>query len=331
MNDPRDAAEANIDAARQLAEARAGEVRPEPTGPLPPYVGSSGLDVTILRPRKRVLVFALTEAQWRDLWLLENPHRWNAQTSGHAPDRERVARRFGLTFMGPGSPDCAAQAIEMARAVAGHALDETRPARDRQDRQTTDRADNRADHRARRVGQVRPGPPVSTKAERDAAEDARLQAILEQECARREGLDPEAWHAPQLWPDERERWAIIGSRLYPEPLDVLACVAALPPHVVVVSGGARRVDTWAVWAAEHRGHRTETIPAEWKRLGFRAGPIRNAQIIESVVRVLAFPHGEAKGTRGALELASAEARKRARRGLALPIFIHEHGKGWTRG
>lgn len=172
---------------------------------------------------------------------------------------------------------------------------------------------------------------MSTKAQREAAEDARLQSLLERECARREGLNPELWHAPQLWPDERERWAIIGSRLYPDVLDVVRCVAALPPHVVVVSGGARRVDSWAVYAAKHRGHRTETIAAEWKRLGVRAGPIRNAEIIESVVRVLAFPFGEAKGTNGALDLARAEHKRRGRNGGQLPIFIFEHGKGWTRG
>lgn len=150
--DPRGMARANMDAERDVADAIARcEVKPEPapTGPLPDYVAGSGLDVLTLRPRKARQSFTLTEDEWRRLWLLENPHRTTAQVAGHAPDPDRVARRFALTFVGPRAPASAEEAIQMARAIAGHALDETAPEQARTDRHVTERERNQRDHRAR--------------------------------------------------------------------------------------------------------------------------------------------------------------------------------------
>src|SRR6266702_3977823 len=49
-----------------------------------------------------------------------------------------------------------------------------------------------------------------------------------------------------------ERVAIVGSREYPDLPSVQVFVRSLPLDTVVVSGGARGVDTAAKWAAESR-------------------------------------------------------------------------------
>ena len=47
--------------------------------------------------------------------------------------------------------------------------------------------------------------------------------------------------------------AIVGSRDYPHPEHIWSYVATLPADTVVVSGGARGVDSWAAAAATRHG------------------------------------------------------------------------------
>jgi hypothetical protein len=93
-----------------------------------------------------------------------------------------------------------------------------------------------------------------------------------------------------------ERVAIVGSRDFPNAGAVSAFVRSLPPHTVVVSGGARGVDQWAEEAAKQRGLQTKIIQADWDNLGRRAGPIRNAEIVASSDRLVAFWNGRSRGT-----------------------------------
>ena len=100
------------------------------------------------------------------------------------------------------------------------------------------------------------------------------------------------------------RIAIVGSRSYPCPDLVEAFVADLPDNIIVVSGGARGVDTFAEEAAEACGLETLIFQADWENLGRKAGPIRNEQIIAHADRVVAFWDGRSRGTLNALVLAS---------------------------
>ena len=61
--------------------------------------------------------------------------------------------------------------------------------------------------------------------------------------------------------------AIVGSRDYPHPEHVWSYVATLPADTVVVSGGARGVDSWAAAAATHHGLQVRVYPADWRRYG----------------------------------------------------------------
>jgi hypothetical protein len=101
------------------------------------------------------------------------------------------------------------------------------------------------------------------------------------------------------------RVAIVGSREYPDPQEVRAYVADLPPETIVVSGGARGVDTTAAFAAVRRGLTCEVIRADWRRHGKRAGFLRNREVVARADRVVAFWDGESRGTKHAIDLARA--------------------------
>lgn len=92
-------------------------------------------------------------------------------------------------------------------------------------------------------------------------------------------------------------------------------VAKFGAPETVVLGDALGVDTGArTWCAAH-GYDHEVMKADWESHGKRAGPMRNATMIAwakgaawshgTVVHCVAFPVGEAKGTRGCMALALA--------------------------
>ena len=95
--------------------------------------------------------------------------------------------------------------------------------------------------------------------------------------------------------------AIVGSRNWPDKQAVVALVNRLHHTTVVISGGARGVDTWAIEAARARGLQTIVIPADWKRHGRSAGYRRNFQIVEQADGMVAFCYqcSAAPGTQSA--------------------------------
>jgi predicted Rossmann fold nucleotide-binding protein DprA/Smf involved in DNA uptake len=94
----------------------------------------------------------------------------------------------------------------------------------------------------------------------------------------------------------REKIAIVGSRSFSRLDLVEAYVAALPDDAVVVSGGAPGVDSIAEGAARRRGLEVLVFAADWRRLGRKAGPLRNRQIVAAADRVAAFWNGKSRGT-----------------------------------
>lgn len=99
------------------------------------------------------------------------------------------------------------------------------------------------------------------------------------------------------------RVGIVGSREFPDRHAVEQLVASLPEEVVVVSGGARGVDTWAIEAAKRRDMRTLVLPADWQRYGKSAGMRRNTELVRIVNIVHAFWDGKSRGTQHTIELA----------------------------
>jgi predicted Rossmann fold nucleotide-binding protein DprA/Smf involved in DNA uptake len=96
------------------------------------------------------------------------------------------------------------------------------------------------------------------------------------------------------------RVAIVGSRAYPGEPTVRAYVRTLPPGTIVVSGGARGVDSWAEDEARIQGFTVIRLrPREVviRSKGFAAAAhARNREIAEACDRLAAFSVGQSRGT-----------------------------------
>jgi hypothetical protein len=88
------------------------------------------------------------------------------------------------------------------------------------------------------------------------------------------------------------RLIIAGGRDYRlSPADIARLDELLPEVSEVVSGAASGVDSdGEEWAARH-GIKVYSFPAEWKRHGRAAGPIRNRLMAEYADAVALFPGG----------------------------------------
>lgn len=101
------------------------------------------------------------------------------------------------------------------------------------------------------------------------------------------------------------RVAIVGSRKFPHEKMVRHYVQRLPTDTVVISGGARGPDRWAVDEALKRGLKTVVLQPDWETHGKAAGPIRNAAIVENCDWLVAFWDGHSRGTLNTLRRASS--------------------------
>lgn len=106
------------------------------------------------------------------------------------------------------------------------------------------------------------------------------------------------------------RVAIIGSRDFPNEQRVRDYVDALfeegndeRRRPVIISGGARGVDSWAESTALDRGWEVDIHPADWDTYGKSAGFRRNQDIVMSADLVVAFWDGKSKGTKHSIDLA----------------------------
>lgn len=81
--------------------------------------------------------------------------------------------------------------------------------------------------------------------------------------------------------------AIIGSRKWADEQAVIAYVDSLPADSLVISGGAKGVDTIAIVAAQLRGLETLVFPANWRLWGNGAGGIRNGEMIKAGLGLVA--------------------------------------------
>lgn len=99
------------------------------------------------------------------------------------------------------------------------------------------------------------------------------------------------------------RVAIVGSRNWPYKNEIKNAVASLDKSDILVSGGARGVDTLAENYAKARGLQCIIHEAEWERLGRGAGYARNRLIVRDADRVIAFQFEHSRGTQNTIDLA----------------------------
>ncbi len=106
----------------------------------------------------------------------------------------------------------------------------------------------------------------------------------------------------------------VAMRLSDEDLAKLDAIHAEHRITEVVSGGARGVDADGESWAGSRGLPVRVFPADWRRYGRGAGPVRNRQMAAYATAAVLFPGGS--GTRNML----AEAR---RAGLVVFDFMSD--------
>ncbi len=95
---------------------------------------------------------------------------------------------------------------------------------------------------------------------------------------------------------------VYGSRHWNDAAAIEGVLDELGGPLMVLHGDCRGADKMAERIARERGWYTEAYPADWKRYGKRAGPIRNREMIQAshgVDMVLAFHEdlSQSRGTR----------------------------------
>lgn len=95
------------------------------------------------------------------------------------------------------------------------------------------------------------------------------------------------------------RLAVIGSRNNIPAQTVLDYIRTIAADTVIISGGARGVDTWAKLSARACGLEYVEFLADWS-LGRNAGHLRNQQIVDAADQMAAFWDGSSPGTADAI-------------------------------
>ncbi|MBE6598206.1 MAG: DUF2493 domain-containing protein [Ruminococcaceae bacterium] len=86
-------------------------------------------------------------------------------------------------------------------------------------------------------------------------------------------------------------------------LDFRLSVIRKENNIVIVSGCASGADSIGERYAEENGFEIEKHPADWKKYGRKAGPIRNKQMAEVSDYIICFWDGKSKGTKSMIECA----------------------------
>lgn len=78
-----------------------------------------------------------------------------------------------------------------------------------------------------------------------------------------------------------------------------------PNEIEIVSGGATGADALAERYARSRGFAFRAFPADWRRWGKFAGPIRNRQMAEYADALVVYWDGRSRGSADIISSASA--------------------------
>lgn len=103
---------------------------------------------------------------------------------------------------------------------------------------------------------------------------------------------------------------VTGDREWSDIQAVIDVLEMLPERSVVIHGAALGADTIAGLIAVSLGHVVREYPADWKKFGRPAGPIRNREMLakehvptEPIELVLAF-HNDLQKSRGTKDMVS---------------------------
>jgi len=100
------------------------------------------------------------------------------------------------------------------------------------------------------------------------------------------------------------RFAIVGSRHFPDLEQVAAYVASLPAGAIVVTGSASGVDAEATKVARDRGLSVIRVAASFEEArDAKVAADRNQKLVDQADVLVAFWDGVSSGTRGTVERA----------------------------
>jgi hypothetical protein len=111
---------------------------------------------------------------------------------------------------------------------------------------------------------------------------------------------------------------VTGDREWTDRDMIRRALSQYPAGTVLIHGAARGADSLADSVGKELGFVIDAKPADWKRLGRAAGPIRNQEMVNQAPDVVHAFHdyiGASRGTRDCLERADR---------LGIPIYLHTH-------
>ena len=99
-------------------------------------------------------------------------------------------------------------------------------------------------------------------------------------------------------------------KLLEEGVDNILKLFTLDENLEIVSGHAEGTDTLGEMYAQNHNYSLKTFPADWKKYGRSAGPIRNKQMIDYIKEynslLIAFVSDNTKGTKNTISLAKKD-------------------------
>jgi hypothetical protein len=98
------------------------------------------------------------------------------------------------------------------------------------------------------------------------------------------------------------RVLICGDRRWSDEDAMRRFVDQLPADAVVIHGAARGADRMAGRLAQQRELEVKEFPADWKRYGRAAGPVRNKQMLEVKPDVVAYAHDDLEASKGTKDM-----------------------------
>lgn len=114
---------------------------------------------------------------------------------------------------------------------------------------------------------------------------------------------------------KKYRIIIAGSRTIPETgLALFSKISTIIKNlnkedIEIVSGGARGADKLGENFAELHGLSLKVFPADWNKLGKKAGMVRNSEMANYATHLIAIWDGESRGTKHMIEVANKKGLK----------------------
>lgn len=100
---------------------------------------------------------------------------------------------------------------------------------------------------------------------------------------------------------------ICGDRNWTDYKMIEAFIVTLPKDTIIIEGDCKETDQLSGLIGKKYGYEVISVPAEWKKYGRKAGPIRNQEILDEYKPdlVVAFHNDieHSKGTKNMIDLA----------------------------